>query len=76
MNYRILGRTGLKLSEIGLGGHEYRCFLPSAFGKREKNGYGEIIATHSARNEIIRKAVETGNKLNYFDTTFMKKQCR
>jgi len=32
----------LKLSEIGLGGHEYRCFLPSAFGKREKNGYGEI----------------------------------
>lgn len=70
MKYRILGRTKLKVSEIGLRGHEYRRFLSSTLNKREKIDEEKIIATQPMRNEIVRKAVEAG--INYFDTTFIE----
>lgn len=54
MNYRILGRTGLKVSEIGLGGHEYRRFLPPAPDKRDKIDYEEIHCNLTIRNKILR----------------------
>ena len=55
MNYRILGRTGLKVSEIGLGGHEYRRFLPPAPDKRDKIDMKKFIATQPIRNKILRQ---------------------
>jgi aryl-alcohol dehydrogenase-like predicted oxidoreductase len=70
MKYRILGRTGLKVSEIGLGGHEYRRFLPSAFLKQDEVDVERLMATQPMRSEIVKRALEAG--LNYFDTTFIE----
>ena len=61
MKYRILGRTKLKVSEIGLGGHEYRRWLP---GQRDIERFNR---TQHERNELIKRAVDAG--INYFDTT-------
>jgi aryl-alcohol dehydrogenase-like predicted oxidoreductase len=70
MKYRILGRTGLKVSEIGLGGHEYRRFLPSTLLKQGEVDVEKLMATQPMRNEIVKRALEAG--LNYFDTTFIE----
>jgi aryl-alcohol dehydrogenase-like predicted oxidoreductase len=75
MRHRILGRTGLKVSELGLGGHEYRRFLnPSHFpGKRkfeEKVGLEELLETQTQRNKLIKRAIDAG--VNYFDTTLVE----
>lgn len=64
MKYRVLGRTGLKVSELGMGGHEYRRWLP---GKRNKE---EFLETQPQRNKLIETAVNAG--VNYFDTTFVE----
>jgi len=64
MNYRILGRTGLKVSELGLGGHEYRRWLP-----RERDNK-EFLKTQPQRNKLIERAIDAG--VNYFDTTFVE----
>lgn len=70
MKYRVLGRTGLTVSEIGLGGHEYRRFLPSALLKQSEVDVERLMATQPMRNEIVKRALEDG--LNYFDTTFIE----
>jgi aryl-alcohol dehydrogenase-like predicted oxidoreductase len=60
MKYRTLGRTGLRVSEIGLGGHEFRRQAYVQGGR-----YTEL---DPARPEVIRQALELG--VNYFDTTY------
>lgn len=54
MQYRILGRTGLKVSEIGFG-----C---------GNNAVLMVRATHEKQLEAVRRALELG--INYFDTAF------
>lgn len=71
MKYRILGRTGLKVSELGLGGHEYARFLsPYHFhGKRKPEELvepEELSETQGPRNKLIERAINAG--VNYFDT--------
>jgi len=67
MKYRILGRTGLRVSEIGLGGHEYRRPLPTTLGRWGEIDIEKFMETQPKRNEIIKRAIEAG--INYFDTT-------
>jgi len=62
MRYRFLGRTGLRVSELGLGGHEYRRWLP---GQRSE---AEFQKTQPQRTILVEKAIDAG--VNYFDTTF------
>ncbi|MBL7118422.1 aldo/keto reductase [Candidatus Bathyarchaeota archaeon] len=71
MKYRVLGRTGLKVSELGLGGHEYARFLnlhhfPRKRGLEEEVGLEELSVGQDARNRLIEKAVGFG--VSYFDT--------
>ncbi len=70
MRYRILGRTKLKISEIGLGGHEYRRPLPTTLGRWGELDFEKFTATQPVRNEIVRRAIDLG--INYFDTTRME----
>jgi aryl-alcohol dehydrogenase-like predicted oxidoreductase len=70
MRYRILGRTKLKVSEIGLGGHEYRRPLPTTLGRWGELDFEKFAATQPMRNEIVRRAIDLG--INYFDTTHME----
>jgi aryl-alcohol dehydrogenase-like predicted oxidoreductase len=70
MKYRVLGRTGLVVSEIGLGGHEYRRFFPSALLNQNEVDMEKLIETQPIRNEIVKRALEAG--VNYFDTTFIE----
>src|SRR2546426_11979571 len=55
MNYRVLGRTGLKVSEL--------CFGTMTFGK---NFYGIAVVEQSAANEMVVRALDAG--INFFDT--------
>jgi len=64
MKYRILGRTGLRVSVIGLGGHEYRRWLP---GNRDMEHF---VRTQPERNKLVGRAIDVG--INYFDTTFLE----
>ncbi len=70
MKYRILGRTGFKVSELGLGGHEYARFLnPYHFPERKAEkpvGHDELVTTQSPRTKLIEYAINAG--VNYFDT--------
>jgi len=68
MKYRVLGRTGFRVSELGVGGHEYRRLLnPEHFNvKRDEK---EFYATQKQRNRTIKRAIEAG--INYFDTTLI-----
>jgi aryl-alcohol dehydrogenase-like predicted oxidoreductase len=71
MNYRVLGRTGFKVSELGLGGHEYARFLnpvhyPGERKAEEEVSPEELSASQGPRNELIERAIDAG--VNYFDT--------
>ena len=71
MNYRVLGRTGFKVSELGLGGHEYARFLnpvhyPGERKAEEEVSPEELLKSQGPRNELIEKAIDAG--VNYFDT--------
>jgi predicted oxidoreductase len=55
MRYRVLGRTGLKISEIGLGGHY------DGVGWKEKGSDRQ-----ERRNEVIGEAYKLG--INFFDS--------
>lgn len=60
MKYRTLGRTGLRVSEVGFGGW-------AIAGNRHGNSYGPTDDTASLRS--ILRAVEMG--CNFFDTADM-----
>lgn len=75
VRYRILGRTGMKVSELGLGGHEYGRFLnpvhfPGERKPEEEVSQDVLMATQGPRNELIKRAIEAG--INYFDTTLVE----
>lgn len=55
MKYRILGRTGIKISEIALGGHF------NGLGWKEKGSDRQEL-----RNEVFAEAYKSG--INFFDT--------
>lgn len=67
MKHRILGRTGLRVSEIGLGGHEYMRPLPTTLGRWGEIDHEAFMNKQPDRNELIETAVEAG--INYFDAT-------
>jgi len=66
MRYRVLGRTGLNISELSLGGHEYRRRLNPVHHPSEWD-QEEFSKTQPQRNQVIEQAVAAG--VNYFDTT-------
>ncbi len=71
MRYRVLGRTGLSVSELGLGGHEYARFanlhhFPGERGLEEEVGIEELSKGQDARDRLIERAIDAG--VNYFDT--------
>src|SRR5882762_6787428 len=55
MNYRLLGRTGLKVSEL--------CLGTMTFGE---NFYGIAVVDQSNANAMVTRALEAG--INFFDT--------
>jgi len=65
-----LGRTGLKVSELGMGGHEYRRPLPTTLGRWGEIEEEKFMQTQPHRNSIVKKAVEAG--INYFDPTHVE----
>ena len=67
VRYRILGRTGLKVSELGFGGHEYRRPLPTTLGRWGEIDMEKFLRAQPERNRLIKRAIEAG--VNYFDTT-------
>jgi aryl-alcohol dehydrogenase-like predicted oxidoreductase len=71
MKYRVLGRTGFSVSELGLGGHEYARFLnpyhfPAKRKPEELVKRQELLQTQAHRNRLIEHAIDAG--VNYFDT--------
>jgi aryl-alcohol dehydrogenase-like predicted oxidoreductase len=60
VKYRNLGSTDLVISEIGLGGHEYR--------RRAFVQHSRFTELDPNRKEVVRTALEMG--VNYFDTTY------
>ena len=72
MIYREYGKTGLKVSVIGLGGHEFGDGgLIRAFGENQKLAVtpGYIFEGFGGKNreEIVKKALDLG--INIFDLT-------
>ncbi len=70
MKYRVLGRTGLKVSELGVGGHEYRRPLPTTLGRWGQIDMEKFMETQPERTRLIKRAIEAG--VNYFDTTHLE----
>jgi len=66
LRYRVLGRTGFKVSELGFGGHEYRRWLntyhfPGDYDREE------FLKSQPERNGFVERAIDSG--VNFFDTT-------
>ena len=63
MEYKQLGKSGLKVSRIGIGGH-YKAMEEGRYEDR----YAYVEREVEARAEIIDRAIQAG--INYFDTTW------
>lgn len=70
MRCRVLGRTGLKVSELGVGGHEYRRPIPTTLGNWEEIDVKKFMRTQPERTKLIKRAIDAG--VNYFDTTHVE----
>jgi aryl-alcohol dehydrogenase-like predicted oxidoreductase len=55
MKCRVLGRTGLKVSEIGFGAHEYRRPLPTTLGRWGEIDTEQFMKTQPPRAELMRR---------------------
>lgn len=62
-----MGRTGLKVSELGFGGHEYRRPLPTTLVRWGEINLKDFMKKQSKRNKLIEYAIEKG--INYYDAT-------
>jgi len=69
MDYRVLGRTGLVVSELGFGGHEYRRWL-NVQQFPERWDREAFLRTQPERTRLIGAAIDAG--VNYFDTTLVE----
>ncbi len=67
MKYRVLGRTGYRVSELGFGGHEYRRPLPTTLGRWGELDLGQFQKGQARRNCLIKRAIDNG--INFFDVT-------
>ena len=67
MKYRLLGRTGYRVSELGFGGHEYRRPLPSTLGQWGSLDLDQFQRSQALRNHLINRAIDAG--INFFDVT-------
>jgi predicted aldo/keto reductase-like oxidoreductase len=64
MKTNILGKTGLRVSVIGLGGHEYR-WLHAGHIKHSRH-----VRFNPERSRVVKRALDAG--VNLFDTTFQE----
>lgn len=64
MKRNVLGNTGLEVSALGLGGHEYRWLHAGNIVN------GRHVRFNPVRAEVVSRARELG--INYFDTTFQE----
>ncbi len=64
MQYKELGKTGIKLSRLGLG-----CMRYPLLPMQDKNIIGPRSIDINASVEIIEMAIDSG--INYFDTAYM-----
>ena len=64
MRYNTLGKNGLRVSALGLGGHEFDW----SFSGHVKDS--RMTTFDPDRTAVIEKALEGG--INYFDTTFFE----
>lgn len=67
MKYRLLGRTGYRVSELGFGGHEYRRPLPTTLGQWGNLDPDQFQKGQAHRNHLIKRAIDAG--INFFDAT-------
>ena len=67
MKYRVLGRTGFQVSELGFGGHEYRRPLPTTLGRWGAIDLEQFRKGQFRRNHLIKRAIDVG--INFFDVT-------
>ncbi len=63
MEYRQLGKSELKISRVGIGGH-YKAMEEGSYEDRYAYVEREVVA----RSEIVARAIQSG--VNYFDTTW------
>ena len=64
MQYHTLGKTGLKVSALGVGGHEFNWWHNGTVRNNR------MVSFDPDRQAVIETALEGG--VNYFDTTFFE----
>ncbi len=64
MRFKVLGNTGLNVSALGLGGHEYR------WGHNGNLKNSRFTEMNPERRDVISRALDCG--VNYFDTTYIE----
>jgi predicted aldo/keto reductase-like oxidoreductase len=64
MRKNVLGKTGLEVSVLGLGGHEYRWLHGGNIADSRQ------IRFNPERAKLVALALEKG--VNFFDTTFQE----